>query len=384
MRAVRMAAGVLATLGVAVSIGGGSRLALGASPASDNAAQAVYLNFPNPDGLSGLNGGTGFSPWLTSKRISSGYNEPAWPGFAGWFQAFGNIGAAGNPDLNDIGTLVPGQPGRPAFGSYANSSQPDRGVAITAATREFTGGELGVGQTFSVLMEHGNVSFYPSIFDLRTFGWVGVVLHTNSSWAPDPFQNGIGFFATVGFGFRGGQTNYELVSAAGTEDTGIPFTQRGLRLEFTRSAASELTIRVTRLNDNQQWTLVRPLTFGQLNGFGLVNRYAREANVYFNAPTVSATVVAMGACCRGATCEAVPQDQCAGPGERFGGAASVCNAPGAGTTPCCRADFDQNGNRDVADIFAFLSAWFAADPRSDVDGGGRDVADIFSFLSLWF
>jgi len=51
----------------------------------------------------------------------------------------------------------------------------------------------------------------------------------------------------------------------------------------------------------------------------------------------------------------------------------------------CPVDFDCSGIRDVADIFAFLSAWFAADPRSDFNASGvRDVADIFAFLSAWF
>jgi len=51
----------------------------------------------------------------------------------------------------------------------------------------------------------------------------------------------------------------------------------------------------------------------------------------------------------------------------------------------CIADFDGSGTRDVADIFAFLSAWFAGTPEADIDlSGVRDVADIFSFLSFWF
>ncbi len=51
----------------------------------------------------------------------------------------------------------------------------------------------------------------------------------------------------------------------------------------------------------------------------------------------------------------------------------------------CIADFDGDGVRAVPDIFAFLSAWFAQDPRSDIDGlGGIAVPDIFAFLSLWF
>lgn len=51
----------------------------------------------------------------------------------------------------------------------------------------------------------------------------------------------------------------------------------------------------------------------------------------------------------------------------------------------CAADFNGDGARGVDDIFAFLSAWFANDPRSDADGNGtRDVSDIFVFLSAWF
>ena len=51
----------------------------------------------------------------------------------------------------------------------------------------------------------------------------------------------------------------------------------------------------------------------------------------------------------------------------------------------CAADFNGDGVRDVPDIFAFLSAWFALDPRADFDGNGTiAVPDIFAFLSAWF
>ncbi len=51
----------------------------------------------------------------------------------------------------------------------------------------------------------------------------------------------------------------------------------------------------------------------------------------------------------------------------------------------CPADFDGNGNVAVPDIFAFLSAWFAQDPRADFDDDGTiAVPDIFAFLSAWF
>lgn len=51
----------------------------------------------------------------------------------------------------------------------------------------------------------------------------------------------------------------------------------------------------------------------------------------------------------------------------------------------CIADFDNNGSREVPDIFAYLSAWFASLPSADLDGTpGIGVPDIFTFLSLWF
>jgi hypothetical protein len=51
----------------------------------------------------------------------------------------------------------------------------------------------------------------------------------------------------------------------------------------------------------------------------------------------------------------------------------------------CPADFDGNGDVAVPDIFAFLSAWFALDPRTDFDESGSvGVPDIFVFLAVWF
>ncbi len=53
--------------------------------------------------------------------------------------------------------------------------------------------------------------------------------------------------------------------------------------------------------------------------------------------------------------------------------------------PDCVADFDDSGDVEVPDIFAYLSAWFANDDAADIDGTpGVAVPDIFAFLSLWF
>lgn len=55
------------------------------------------------------------------------------------------------------------------------------------------------------------------------------------------------------------------------------------------------------------------------------------------------------------------------------------------TVNTCPQDFNGDGALTVSDIFDFLAAWFASDPRANFDGiGGTTVADIFAFLSAWF
>lgn len=51
----------------------------------------------------------------------------------------------------------------------------------------------------------------------------------------------------------------------------------------------------------------------------------------------------------------------------------------------CPCDWDHNAVKNVPDIFAYLSSWFAQEARADFDGaGGLGVPDIFAFLSCWF
>jgi hypothetical protein len=55
------------------------------------------------------------------------------------------------------------------------------------------------------------------------------------------------------------------------------------------------------------------------------------------------------------------------------------------TRAICPTDFSENGEASIADIFAFLNAWFAHEPRTDFNYSGRlEVQDIFDFLSAWF
>ncbi len=94
-----------------------------------------------------------------------------------------------------------------------------------------------------------------------------------------------------------------------------------------------------------------------------------------------------GACCRGATCSSSLAAGCSGPMSVFTVAGTACNASGNAVAPCCFADFDKSGVKDVSDIFGFLSTWFARDRMADITGNGSadpDVSDIFGFLSAWF
>jgi hypothetical protein len=93
---------------------------------------------------------------------------------------------------------------------------------------------------------------------------------------------------------------------------------------------------------------------------------------------------AMGACCMGTTCVVSAQAACAGAATRFAGAGTACNAPGNESSPCCKADYNQNGAVEIQDIFDYLNAWFAGSAATDINGGGLSVNDIFDFLNAWF
>jgi acetyl esterase/lipase len=93
-----------------------------------------------------------------------------------------------------------------------------------------------------------------------------------------------------------------------------------------------------------------------------------------------------GACCMGAICVVRVATDCSG-GHSFAAQGTACNAPGNRIAPCCNADFNQDGVLQVVDIFAYLNAWFAGDPRALVSGNtaaGLSVQEIFDYLNAWF
>ncbi|MBX3403301.1 MAG: hypothetical protein KF699_07820 [Phycisphaeraceae bacterium] len=128
------------------------------------------------------------------------------------------------------------------------------------------------------------------------------------------------------------------------------------------------------------WTLTVadeiPLGAGILRGWGLVIRGS-------TGPRCGEGV---GACCIGiGVCIPYTRGECELAGGVFEGADIPCQDVPGNSLGCCVANFDGVDGVTPADIFAFLSAWFAADSRADIDGDGQVLtADIGLFLSLWF
>jgi hypothetical protein len=51
----------------------------------------------------------------------------------------------------------------------------------------------------------------------------------------------------------------------------------------------------------------------------------------------------------------------------------------------CPADFGGIGVAQINDIFIYLNAWFAGNPRCNVNGDSIvTIDDIFVFINIWF
>jgi hypothetical protein len=93
-----------------------------------------------------------------------------------------------------------------------------------------------------------------------------------------------------------------------------------------------------------------------------------------------------GVCCRGATCATSTSANCTGTYTAFS-TATVCNATGVFTTPCCHANYNKAGAITVQDVFDFLTDWFNSEPRANISNNGAGaptVQSVFDFLSAWF
>jgi hypothetical protein len=171
-------------------------------PASDNAGSSAYgCGWFMSDYGVGIDGGTGFGPWLLTATgvIGSSSN-----GF--FIGSSTNNGSGTSPGID-----VTGQ----SWGIYANTTN------FTAAYRLFANGPLSVGATFQIHMDNGPVDTGRS---------VGFVLRNgNASSSPSDYNSG----ARFEFRSLGGGADYQVVDASGTNDIGVPVTYTGKRLKFT-------------------------------------------------------------------------------------------------------------------------------------------------------
>ncbi len=250
-----------------------------AAIASDNAGN--YTSWASNDNL-----GTGFGPWFLTNTGNNGVNA-----FAGQFLA-----GSGNADLNFVGSA----PDNRAWGLYANDTSADNSnldsLESAAAFRSFTGGGLSVGQSLVVRMEHGNIDDAGSnnpinVPNVGNLGWVGIVLSPfpgNGANPLTPFANTSGVPA---FGFQGGMSTYSVydnLSPSGRAFAGgaLGFTTDGLEVTFSASSSTTYTITVKNLATNQLFTETASGTIEGVQNFGLYNRNAEQADVFFNSLAV--------------------------------------------------------------------------------------------------
>jgi subtilase family serine protease len=160
----------------------------------------------------GDNGGIGFGPWVFTgiAQINS-----QWNGF--YIGSSTNNGGGEGPGIDVNGK---------SWGIYANNGN------YATAFRSFAYGPLQVGQSLSLSMDNGNID---------SGRYVGFVLRSGDA-TDGPFDYDTG--ARLQFIFFGGGNDYQLYDNAGQQDSGIFFTDTGLRFVFTLTAADTYSLQV--------------------------------------------------------------------------------------------------------------------------------------------
>jgi hypothetical protein len=95
-------------------------------------------------------------------------------------------------------------------------------------------------------------------------------------------------------------------------------------------------------------------------------------------------ICCIGACCQGSACTISTAPSCASvAGAVFSGVGIVCGSE-PNPVPCCPANFNGVGGVTVQDILDFITAWFAADTRTDFNHDGvLAPIDLLDFLTRW-
>ena len=168
--------------------------------AFDDASHPAY----NAGWTSGTNGGSGFGPWTlvpTQNSNTGGF-------FVGSSANNGDGGGQAAP-ATDID--VAGE----SWGVYSNTG------SISEARRPFTGA-LSVGQRLRFGFDNGWIDDGGTIMFMLT-----------------------GAEDRLSFRFEGGRQNYQLDDNSGPIDTGVPFTDEGMLVDFLLTGADTYTLTVT-------------------------------------------------------------------------------------------------------------------------------------------
>lgn len=168
--------------------------------AFDSAADAVY----NSGWSSGMNGGFGFNAWSLSGSANSGQFV---------FDSNAN-GSGSGPGINSAGR---------AWGQYANSG------SVALASRSFASA-LSVGDVFECDFDNGWID---------NGGAVALQLWSGSNFSGN-------------FSFAGGESNYKVLDNSGFSVSTLGFTDGGLHLKWTITAAG-YDLAATSLSSAQTW-----------------------------------------------------------------------------------------------------------------------------------
>lgn len=224
--------------------------------AEDDASSSEYKA-----GWKTAGGGTGLRDW-TFQTLKAAGSEA----HAGFY-----VAEAGKADLK--GAAIRGK----AFGLFANGV----GFEAASAFRSFKK-PLAIGQTFSFLMEHGEIVKKFAKDDPAT-GSIGITLRTgNASEKAGDYNKG----ARFEFGCYEGAKTYRIFDGEAAHDTGVPLTGGGLSVSLTLLAADMYDIEITSLADKKTTKLsTRKLggaAGGKIESLCIFNRDGERSDAFFN------------------------------------------------------------------------------------------------------
>jgi len=174
--------------------------------AEDDAAQPVYTN----GWFSGTNGGSGFGPWFLTNTVNDAND------FAGFLIQGSGVAAV---DTNGK-----------SFAMYANGNNSDAAVAYRSFSNALTSSNV-----FTLKFKNDSVA---------NGGVVGFSLGSSGSFGTPVDFATITENARFSFYFVGGSADYTIFDGNVTSDSGVPWTQAGLTLQFALVDASHYSLTI--------------------------------------------------------------------------------------------------------------------------------------------